>query len=218
MIGVLTYFLKFQIKKFERGISINKEKEVNDLLRMYDKVSSSVNTPIMPPNMLGPNLNGKAVNESQYRDMIGPLMNLTASRPNIQLSTALCKTSSKHKESHLISVENFQQSVVMFSTEAEDIVAAGCYAIILWIESPQHILDQKVLNMRQHRSIELLSDYDCEIRYHPGKANVVADALSQKERIEPLRVRDLVMTIGLDLPLRILEAQKEVVKVENIEA
>ncbi|GJV16030.1 putative reverse transcriptase domain-containing protein [Tanacetum coccineum] len=67
-------------------------------------------------------------------------------------------------------------------------------------KSLQHILDQKELNMRQRRWLELLSDYDCDIRYHPGKANVVADALSRKERIEPLRVRALVMTIGLDLP------------------
>ncbi|GJX60584.1 putative reverse transcriptase domain-containing protein [Tanacetum coccineum] len=51
-------------------------------------------------------------------------------------------------------------------------------------KSLQHILDQKELNMRQQRWLELLSDYDCEIRYHPGKANVVADALSQKERIK----------------------------------
>ncbi|GKD43515.1 putative reverse transcriptase domain-containing protein [Tanacetum coccineum] len=72
--------------------------------------------------------------------------------------------------------------------------------------------------MRQRRWIELLSDYDCEVRYHPGKANVVADALSRKERIKPLRVRALVMTIGLDLPSRILEAQREAVKIENIEA
>ncbi|GJY26965.1 putative reverse transcriptase domain-containing protein [Tanacetum coccineum] len=43
-------------------------------------------------------------------------------------------------------------------------------------------------------------DYDCDIRYHAGKANVVADALSRKERSEPLRVRALVMTIGLNLP------------------
>ncbi|GJR10873.1 putative reverse transcriptase domain-containing protein [Tanacetum coccineum] len=73
-------------------------------------------------------------------------------------------------------------------------------------KSLQHILDQKELNMRQRRWLELLSDYDCEIRYHPGKANVVADALSRKER-EPLRVRALVMTIGLDLPKQILKAQ-----------
>ncbi|GJS47350.1 putative reverse transcriptase domain-containing protein [Tanacetum coccineum] len=56
-------------------------------------------------------------------------------------------------------------------------------------KSLQHILDQKELNMRQHRWLELLSDYDCEICYHPEKANVVADALSYKERIKPLRVK-----------------------------
>ncbi|GJT17897.1 putative reverse transcriptase domain-containing protein, partial [Tanacetum coccineum] len=82
-------------------------------------------------------------------------------------------------------------------------------------KSLQHILDQKDLNMRQRRWLELLSDYDCEIRYHPGKANVVADALSRKER-EPLRVRALVMTIGLDLPKQILNAQTEARKLENI--
>ncbi|GJY26547.1 putative reverse transcriptase domain-containing protein [Tanacetum coccineum] len=82
-------------------------------------------------------------------------------------------------------------------------------------KSLQHILDQKELNIRQHRWLELLSDYDCEIRYHPGKANVVADALSRKER-EPLRVRALVMTIGLDLPKQILKAQTEARKPENI--
>ncbi|GJU56442.1 putative reverse transcriptase domain-containing protein [Tanacetum coccineum] len=84
-------------------------------------------------------------------------------------------------------------------------------------KSLQHILDQKELNMRQHRWLELLSDYDCDIRYHPGKANVVADALSRKERIKPLRVRALVMTIGLDLPKQILEAQIEALKPENLE-
>ncbi|GJW08741.1 putative reverse transcriptase domain-containing protein [Tanacetum coccineum] len=81
-----------------------------------------------------------------------------------------------------------------------------------------HILDQKELNMRQRRWLELLADYDCEIRYHPGKVNVVADALSQKERIKPLRVRSLVMTIHPKLPSQVLKAQTEALKEENIKA
>ncbi|GKG41202.1 putative reverse transcriptase domain-containing protein [Tanacetum coccineum] len=71
-------------------------------------------------------------------------------------------------------------------------------------KSLQHILDQKELNMRQRRWLELLSDYDCEIQYHPGK-----------ERSKPLRVRALVMTIGLNLPKQILSAQSEARKEEN---
>ncbi|GKD18373.1 putative reverse transcriptase domain-containing protein [Tanacetum coccineum] len=55
-------------------------------------------------------------------------------------------------------------------------------------KSIQHILDQKELNMRKRCWLKLLSDYDCEVRYHPGKVNIVADALSRKERIKPLRV------------------------------
>ncbi|GJS55218.1 putative reverse transcriptase domain-containing protein [Tanacetum coccineum] len=134
-------------------------------------------------------------------------------------------------------------------------------------KSLQYILDQKELNMRQRRWFELLSDYDCDIRYHPGKANVVADALKkertrttvknsslkairtekleprtdgtlclngrswlphygdlrtvvmhEKEREPPLRVRALVMTISLDLPKQILNAQTEERKPENIKS
>nr|GFD13435.1 putative reverse transcriptase domain-containing protein [Tanacetum cinerariifolium] len=59
-------------------------------------------------------------------------------------------------------------------------------------------------------------DYDCDIHYHPGKANVVIDTLSRKEREPPLRVRALVMTIGLDLPRQILNAQTEARKPKNI--
>nr|GEU80452.1 putative reverse transcriptase domain-containing protein [Tanacetum cinerariifolium] len=64
-------------------------------------------------------------------------------------------------------------------------------------------------------ALKIWSDYDCEIRYNSGKENVVADALSCKERIKPLRVRALVMTIGLNLPKQILEAQIEAQKPES---
>nr|GEZ17374.1 putative reverse transcriptase domain-containing protein [Tanacetum cinerariifolium] len=60
-------------------------------------------------------------------------------------------------------------------------------------------LIEKELNIKQCWWIELLTDYDCEIHYHPDKANVVADALSQKE-IEPIRVRALVKIVHPSLP------------------
>ncbi|GKA53327.1 putative reverse transcriptase domain-containing protein [Tanacetum coccineum] len=85
-------------------------------------------------------------------------------------------------------------------------------------KSLKHILDQKELIMRQRRWLELLSDYYCDIRYHPGKAKVVADALSRKERVKPLRIRALVMTIGLNLPKQILKPQTEALKPENLTA
>ncbi|GJR09177.1 putative reverse transcriptase domain-containing protein [Tanacetum coccineum] len=70
-----------------------------------------------------------------------------------------------------------------------------------------YIFDKKELNMRQRRWIELLSDYECEIKYHSGKANVVADALSRKERLKPRRVHGMSITIHSVLRIKILEAQ-----------
>ncbi|GJU59668.1 putative reverse transcriptase domain-containing protein [Tanacetum coccineum] len=85
-------------------------------------------------------------------------------------------------------------------------------------KSLQHILNQKELNMRQRRWIELLSDYDCEIRYHPGKANVVANALSQKERVKPLRQDSIRVIIdGLTksahfLPMKEMDLTKKLTR------
>nr|GEU36453.1 putative reverse transcriptase domain-containing protein [Tanacetum cinerariifolium] len=67
-------------------------------------------------------------------------------------------------------------------------------------------------------AFQLINDYDCDILYHPGKANIVADALNRKERSRPLRVRALVMTKGLNLPKGILEAQTKALKPKNLSA
>ncbi|GJT83593.1 putative reverse transcriptase domain-containing protein [Tanacetum coccineum] len=62
-------------------------------------------------------------------------------------------------------------------------------------KSLQHIFDQKELNMRQRWWIELFSDYDYEIRYHPGKVNVVADALSMKDSVKPRMKKDIALYV-----------------------
>ncbi|GJV09323.1 putative reverse transcriptase domain-containing protein [Tanacetum coccineum] len=81
-------------------------------------------------------------------------------------------------------------------------------------KSLQHIFDQKELNMHQRRWIELFSE--CEIRYHPGKANVMADALSRKEQLKPRRVREMAMTIQTRMREKIQAAQSEALKQENV--
>ncbi|GJX57486.1 reverse transcriptase domain-containing protein [Tanacetum coccineum] len=86
----------------------------------------------------------------------------------------------------------------------------GC----MLMQRDKHILIRG-LNMLKGIWIELFSDYECEIRYHPGKANVVADALSWKERVKPRRVRAMAMTIQSGMKVLILVAQKEAFEQEN---
>ncbi|GJZ13583.1 putative reverse transcriptase domain-containing protein, partial [Tanacetum coccineum] len=83
-------------------------------------------------------------------------------------------------------------------------------------KSLQHIFDQKDLNMHQRRWLELFSDYECEIKYHPRKANVVADALSRKERVKPRRVRAMAVTIQSGVKGLVLAAQVKAFKDENM--
>ncbi|GJT95818.1 retrovirus-related pol polyprotein from transposon TNT 1-94, partial [Tanacetum coccineum] len=107
MMGELTYFLSFQIKQDFKGISICLEKYVKDLLKKYDLADcASVKCPMLPPNNLGPDESGVSVNETLFRGMIGSLMYLTASRPDIQFSTCLCaRYQANPKESHLVAVK-----------------------------------------------------------------------------------------------------------------
>nr|GEU40960.1 vacuolar protein sorting-associated protein 28 homolog 2 [Tanacetum cinerariifolium] len=82
-------------------------------------------------------------------------------------------------------------------------------------KSLQHIFDRKKLNMRQRRWIELFSDYNYEICYHPGKANVMANVLNRKERVKPKRVQTMSMTIQCNIMDKLLATQYEESKEEN---
>ncbi|GKC52376.1 hypothetical protein Tco_1075121, partial [Tanacetum coccineum] len=90
-------FGKLMTKKYEM------KKYVKDLLKKYDLADyASVKCPMLPPKNLGPDESGVSVNETLFRGMIGSLMYLTASRPDIQFSTCLCaRYQANPKESHL---------------------------------------------------------------------------------------------------------------------
>ncbi|GKC19666.1 retrovirus-related pol polyprotein from transposon TNT 1-94 [Tanacetum coccineum] len=146
---------KFEIKQYTRNLL--KKYKISD--------SSSVKTPMVPPNNLGPNLAGKPINETSYRRMIRSLMYLTAIRLDIQFSTVLCaRYQSNLKESHLTAVKRILRylkgtpilglyypkcsgfdlkgysdsdyaGLAMSSAEAEYVAAAGCCASIIWMKS-----------------------------------------------------------------------------------
>nr|GFA42213.1 reverse transcriptase domain-containing protein [Tanacetum cinerariifolium] len=118
---------------------------------------------------------------------------------------------------HLLKQKLCSASILALPEGTEDFMVY-CDALLKGYRVVLMQHEKKELNLRQHRWIELLSDYDFEFRYHPGKPNVVADALSRKERIKPLRVRALMMTVYNNLPKQILKSQKEEMKKKNVRA
>ncbi|KAJ9544133.1 hypothetical protein OSB04_023840 [Centaurea solstitialis] len=107
MMGELTFFLGLQIKQSEKGIFINQGKYVHEMLKKFDLTSCTpMKTPMAPPLSLDKDSKGKPVDVTLYRGMIGSLLYLTASRPDIMYSTCLCaRYQAKPKESHLTAVK-----------------------------------------------------------------------------------------------------------------
>ncbi|GKD70587.1 putative reverse transcriptase domain-containing protein, partial [Tanacetum coccineum] len=92
------------------------------------------------------------------------------------------------------------EAPILALPEGNDDFVVYCDAMSFFTDhkSLQHILRQKELNMRQRRWLELLAEYDSEICYHPGKANVMVDALIQKKQIKPLRHRRSTLWVEIE--------------------
>ena len=105
MMGELTYFLGLQIKQSDKGIFISQGKYVKDMLKKFELTScSAMKTPMAPPLTLDKDFNGKSVNVTLYRGMIGSLLYLIASRPDIMYSTC-ARYQADPKESHLTAIK-----------------------------------------------------------------------------------------------------------------
>jgi hypothetical protein len=91
MMGELTYFLGIQVKQTKKGTFVHQAKYTNDLMKKFNMAElKPMSTPMSSVASLGPDVDGEAVDQTEYRCMIGSLLYLIATRPDIQLTVGLC--------------------------------------------------------------------------------------------------------------------------------
>ena len=113
MIGELTHFLGLQICQQDSGIFLSQSKYAKNLVKKFGLESASfVRTPMSPTVKLTVDLLGKSVDSSLYRSMIGSLLYLTASRPDISYSVGVCaRYQANPKDSHMIALKRIIKHV-----------------------------------------------------------------------------------------------------------
>nr|GEU55222.1 hypothetical protein [Tanacetum cinerariifolium] len=138
MMGKMSFFLGLQISQSPRGIFINQYKYASEIVMWY-AMSDSVDTPLVEKTKLDKDLHRKPVDATLYNGMIGSLMYLTFSRPDLTYAVCLCAWyQAKPTEKHLNTVKRSskkQKFTAILSTEAEYIALSGCCAQILWMRS-----------------------------------------------------------------------------------
>jgi hypothetical protein len=114
MMGELTYFLGFQVKQLKEGTFLSQTKYIQDILKKFGmKDAKPAKTPMRTDGHLDLNAGGKSVNQKVYRSMIGSLLYLCASRPDIILSVCKCaRFQSDPKECHLVAVKRIIRYLV----------------------------------------------------------------------------------------------------------
>jgi hypothetical protein len=114
MMGELKYFLGFQVKQLQEGTFISQTKYIQDILTKFGmKDAKPIKTPMGTNGHLDLNMGGKSVDQKVYRSMIGSLLYLCASRPDIMLSVCMCaRFQAVHKEVHLRAVKRILRYLV----------------------------------------------------------------------------------------------------------
>nr|GEU61269.1 hypothetical protein [Tanacetum cinerariifolium] len=140
MIGEISFFLGLQISQSPRGIFINQLKYALESLKKYSFESCDpVDSPMMEKSKLDEDKEGKVVDPSHYRGMIGTLLYLIASRPDLQFAICMCARTSGSMQflgDRLVSWSSKRQKcAAISSTEAKYIALSSCYAQILWMRS-----------------------------------------------------------------------------------
>ncbi|GKB18681.1 retrovirus-related pol polyprotein from transposon TNT 1-94 [Tanacetum coccineum] len=126
MMGKMSFFLGLQISQSPKGIFINQSKYASEIVKKYGlNTTNSVDTPMIETKKLDEYLQGKQVDATLYRGMIGSLMYLTTSRPDLKYVVCLCARWLSKK----------QKSTAISSIEAEYIALSGCCSQILWMRS-----------------------------------------------------------------------------------
>jgi hypothetical protein len=115
MMGVLTFFLEFQIKQTKERTFINQMKYTRDILKKFDMdKAKSIKTPMGTNGHLDFDLGGTLVDQKVYRSMIGSLLYLCASRPDIMLSVCMCaRFQAASKDCHLRAVKKIMRYLVL---------------------------------------------------------------------------------------------------------
>ncbi|GKB52333.1 retrovirus-related pol polyprotein from transposon TNT 1-94 [Tanacetum coccineum] len=217
MMGKISFFLGLQISQSPRGIFLNQSKYALESLKKYGMESSDpVDTPMVEKSKLDEDTQGKAVDPTHYHGMIGTLMYLTASRPDLTFVVCMCARTLYLKDSFYALKQLMQtlmherKSNAISSTEAKYIALSGCCAQVLWVRSQLSDYGlgfNKILmyydNKMENKAVEL---YFVNTEYQ--LANIFTKALC-RERIEFLINKPVMRSFTLEILKQLEDDAKE---------
>jgi hypothetical protein len=107
MMGELTFFLGIQVKQIKQGTLMHQARYTKDLMKKFNMAElKAVSTPMSSTTSLGPDEDGEAVDQREYKSVIGSLLYLTATRPDIQFTVGLCaRFQASPRSSHRTAVQ-----------------------------------------------------------------------------------------------------------------